>query len=340
MYAALVSKDGNVHAIEPVQITNQQLRDAAAHVDPKLWGADVPNVSMRLAPLVAWLDGLLEQGVVDKGDHICYSADDDFNNVPLHYLAFRDGILLDWFSVSRVHSAFHLERVLQRAGGGLEGFAGCVVPLRQDLERTGREAFLANLEAPLKWLEEHGLSGTPLRFADATLARVRAQALNHRVVHFSTHGQFPGEQGNPFHDSYLLLADEDGLPDRDRVLRGEHQGKLTPSSILDSQLDLSGSHVSMMACVSGLAKEGIAGDALGLDWAFIQAGASSLISTHWGVSAACAASFFSSFYRKWIEDRQTRAAAWRATMLELLHGDHTPKSLRQWTAFSLTGDFR
>jgi CHAT domain-containing protein len=290
---------------------------------------------------VAWLDGLLAQGIVEKGDHICYSADDDFNNVPLHYLAFRDGILLDWFSVSRVHTAFHLERVLSNeVNRGFDRFAGFVVPMRQDLDKKGSDAFLTNLDAPLKWLEEHGLSGKPVRLSEATLDNVRGQSLDHRIVHFSTHGQFPEKGGNPFHDSYLLLADTGGLPDETRVIRGEHMGKLTPSGILDTGLDLEGSHISLMACVSGLAKEGIAGDALGLDWAFIQAGASSLVSTHWNIGAANAARFFTSFYSKWLEGKQSRASAFRATMIELLAGDRSPAALRQWTAFSLTGDFR
>jgi CHAT domain-containing protein len=349
VYAALVSKEGMVYAIDPVHIRNHELRDAAAHVAPKQWderkssdsGTQVMNVSMRLAPLVAWLDGLLEQGIVEKDDHICYSSDDDFNNVPLHYLRFRDGILIDWFSVSRVHSAFHLDHVLSsKASGCFDRFAGFVVPLRQDLERQNRDAFLANLDAPLNWLKDYGLSGNPVRLSEATLERVTKESLDHRVVHFSTHGWFPEQQGNPFHDSFLLLAGEDGLPDEERVNRGTHKGKLTPSGILDANLNLEGSHISMMACVSGLAKEGIAGDTLGLDWAFIQAGASSLISTHWKISATCAARFFTLFYEKWIEDKQSRASAFRATMLELLHGDHTPNSLQRWTAFSLTGDFR
>jgi CHAT domain-containing protein len=95
-----------------------------------------------------------------------------------------------------------------------------------------------------------------------------------------------------------------------------------------------------MACVSGLAKEGLAGDTLGLDWVFIQAGASSLISTHWRVSAACAARFFELFYEKWVDGEQSRASACRAAMMELLGDDRTPESLHQWAAFSLTGDFR
>lgn len=338
VYASLVSKEGTVYAIAPVSIQSHELRDAAAQVDPRQWNEQ--NVSARLAPLVAWLDGMLEQGIVKKGDHICYSSDDDFNNVPLHYLRFRGGILIDWFSVSRVHSAFHLDRVLSsKISNGFDQFAGFVVPLCQDLEKQSWHTFLDNLDAPLNWLKEHGLSGEPVRLSEATLERVTKESLDHRVVHFSTHGWFP-DQGNPFRDSFLVLAGEDGLPDKERVNLGEHKGKLTPKSILDSKLDLEGSHVSMMACVSGLAKEGIAGDTLGLDWAFIQAGASSLISTHWNISATCAASFFTLFYEKWIMGKQSRASAFRATMLELLNNDHTPNSLQQWTAFSLTGDFR
>jgi CHAT domain-containing protein len=95
-----------------------------------------------------------------------------------------------------------------------------------------------------------------------------------------------------------------------------------------------------MACVSGLAKRGIAGDSLGLDWAFIEAGALSLISTHWEVSAACAARFLSRFYDKWIRGRQSKASAFRNTMVELLAGDYSTSSLQQWAVFSLTGDTR
>jgi CHAT domain-containing protein len=289
---------------------------------------------------VAWLDDLLTQGVVARDDHICYSADDDFTNVPLHYVRFREGILLDYFSVSRVHSAFHLERVLSRGRmAAPDSFTGIAVPMRQDLERTDVESFLKYLDAPLTWLARHGLSGKTLR-DDATLSRIAAEPLAHRVVHFSTHGDFPLEGGNPFRDSFLLLADESGLPDQVSVTSGGHRGRLTPASILEAGLDLEGSHVSMMACVSGLAKEGIAGDALGLDWAFIQAGAASLVSTHWNVSAAAAARFFTRFYARWIDDGQPRAAAFRATVLELLGSDRSPDALWQWSAFSLTGDFR
>jgi CHAT domain-containing protein len=96
----------------------------------------------------------------------------------------------------------------------------------------------------------------------------------------------------------------------------------------------------MMACVSGLAREGIGGDSLGLDWALIQSGATSLVSTHWAVSASCAAKFFDGFYARWVGEGLPRAEAFRRTLLGLMGRDRSPWSLSQWAAFSLTGDFR
>jgi CHAT domain len=348
VYAVFVSKRGTLHAVEPIRIGQSELVDAARNVEPGRWdqpipwspGESTPDVSTRLAPLVAWLEGFLEEGIVEEGDHICYSSDDCLHNIPLQYLRFKEGVLVNWFSTSRVHSAFHLERVLGgRARKAPSSFVGFVVPLNQDCQRPDAATFLANLDEPICWLKQHLRTGHALRLGDATLDGVKREALDHKIVHFSTHGWFP-ESGNPFHDSHLLLSGADGLPDGDRANRGDHDGRLTPEKIFEAHLNFEGSHVSTMACVSGLAKSGIAGDSLGLDWALIEAGALSLISTHWEVSAACAALFFSKFYDKWIRERQSKASAFRNTMVELLAGDHSASSLQQWTAFSLTGDTR
>jgi hypothetical protein len=233
VYASLVSKQGTIHAIDPIAIKNSEFRSAAETVDPDQWGnpivtapgSRIPNVSELLASLVAWLDGLLDQGVVEKDDHICYSSDEDFHNVPLQYLRFRDGILLDWFSLSRAHSAFHVDRLLSKeASAPPEQYFGVVVPLREDLDKKDGDSFIANLDAPIKWLKAHGRTGSLVKLEEATLARVEQEALDHRIVHFSTHGWFPEqEHGNPFHDSYLVLADEHGLPDMGRVTGGQYK---------------------------------------------------------------------------------------------------------------------
>lgn len=344
VYAAFVSKQGIVYAIDPIPIRDSVLKTLARNVDPRTWGGFVrgnprnriQDTSECLAPLVAWLEDLLQQGVLQKNDHICYSADEDFNNVPLQYLRFKDGLLLDWFSLSRIHSASHLDLVFNKEITPPPAqYLGVVVPR---IEECDKEGFLDNLDMPIQWLAEH-CQGDSLRLTDATLEKVTSTELDHRIIHFATHGHFPKIAiGNPYQESFLLLADVQGLPDKKPI--DELGGKLTPEIIVDKNLNFQGSHVSLMACISGLAKEGIAGDTLGLEWAFIQAGASSLISTHWEVKNSCAAVFFTRFYEKWIKDGQSRASAYRETTLELLNRNYTPQSLYSWAAFSLTGDFR
>lgn len=348
VYAVFVSKRGTLHAVEPIRISQPDLEEAARNVDPGRWGQpiawspgdSVADVSTQLAPLVAWLEGFLSEGIVEQGDHICYSSDDCLHNIPLHYLRFKESVLLHWFSTSRIHSAFHLERVLAgKTRKAPSSFIGFVTPLQQDRRRPDAAAFLANLDEPIGWLKQHLRTGHALRLEEATLDAVKREALDHKIVHFSTHGWFP-ELGNPFYESHLLLAGAGGLPEANLANRADHDGRLTPLEICDAHLNFEGSHVTTMACVSGLATRGIAGDALGLDWAFIEAGALSLISTHWEVSAACAARFLSLFYGKWICDRQSKASAFRNTMMELLAGDHSANSLQQWAVFNLTGDTR
>ena len=64
-----------------IPIKNSVLQNAAKNVDPRKWGnpnpspinpsAKIPNTSECLAPLTAWLDNLLKQGILQKDDHIC-----------------------------------------------------------------------------------------------------------------------------------------------------------------------------------------------------------------------------------------------------------------------------
>jgi CHAT domain-containing protein len=94
--------------------------------------------------------------------------------------------------------------------------------------------------------------------------------------------------------------------------------------------------------VTGLAKEGIGGDALGLDLAFLLAGARSLLTTHWDVSAHASADFSVRFYQKWLLEGSTRAEAWREAIFQLMDapGSAGQPSEYYWAAFSLSGDWR
>jgi CHAT domain-containing protein len=127
------------------------------------------------------------------------------------------------------------------------------------------------------------------------------------------------------------------LPDLDLLKSGTaiNHTLLTPARALS--WNIAGASVTMQACVSGLASEGIGGDALGLEWALIQAGAASLLSTHWEVDVPPSVEFCTRFYEKWLLVGLSRAEAWRETILGLIDS-RVP--LRDWAPFSLSGDWR
>ena len=353
VYAVIVTKTGQILAPDPMNISKAQLQQAAMIVDPDKWGKPKKGnpkyknekVSTSFSPLVAFLEKMLNDGILNEGDHICYSADEDINSIPLHYLDFLDGILLDYFSISKVHSAFQIDYLLQSGTKAkIEKLYGIIVPFNDESKGDKSESFLASLFEPIKFLSENVSEQTILNGKKATPEQfLSEEILLHSIIHFSTHGWFPVSGQSPYNHSYLLLSDGKQLPFKDEIIAQDSpdwNGILTPGKIVESGINLKGSHISLMACISGLAKEGIGGDALGLDWAFLQAGAASLISTHWHISAAAAEKFFTAFYKKWLIDGQIKASAYRETILELIKDNRSPEELHKWTAFTLTGDFR
>ncbi|HEV7453550.1 MAG TPA: CHAT domain-containing protein [Pseudonocardiaceae bacterium] len=68
------------------------------------------------------------------------------------------------------------------------------------------------------------------------------------------------------------------------------RGLLSPELI--GELDVTGSHVTMLGCSTRLSKEGTGGDALGLEWALLLAGASSVVTAHWDVPLSSSSEFF------------------------------------------------
>ena len=350
-YAVLVGKDGSIHGAGSIPLKREQIRAAAKNADPGRWGKlDLTDparkrrgsASETLSPLFSWLEPHLDSGLLEQGDHICYSPDEHLHQIPLHYVHFRGEALVRSFSVSRTHGAHALALILEKEPVEPDAFTSIEVPARKDLKYAETLEDLGRLPA---WLAEH-LEGDPVSGEEATPDALAAMELKDRVVHFATHGTFPKEDSppkdaNPFHSSGLVLAGEKGLPDLVRIAKGEdREHLLTPERALELGLDFSGSHVTMQACVSGLALEGIGGDALGLEWALIQAGAVSLLSSHWYVRAQLSSEFITRFYGHWLTNRQTRAKAWRETVLELADSDGPLSEPHSWAAFSLSGDWR
>lgn len=349
-YAVLVSKQGNIHAPEPIAISKQTIRQSARYVDPRSWGqfidwdysSVIQDVSEILSPLVNFLNALIKEGVVSTGDHITYSADDSFHNVPLHYLIFNGKPLIETFSLSRIHNAFHLKNIMDAdVLVRPKNYTAFVVPTIQNTRQENWVEMAGGMYGPVHWLQEH-MAGELYEDENVTADRITGLDLSGKVVQFSAHGIFPqsNQSGNPFSDSGLVISDGQNLPDGDRVALGDLDCVLTPRDILNRNHDFSGSHVSLMACVSGLSREGLGGDALGMDWAFMQAGAASLISSHWMVKAPLAGAFFERFYTYWLEGNQTRGAAYRQAIVDLRSMGGAYASPSSWAAFSLTGDWR
>jgi CHAT domain-containing protein len=348
--AVLVGKDGSLHTCDPIPLGKEQIRQASRYADPRSWGKPkledltgppVEDIAEVLSPLIAWLEHHFESGLIEDGDHVCYSPDEHLHQFPLAYVRFMGDPIVQRVSISRVHGARMLSLILGSEASRPGTFVGVEVPGRQDLSKR---VMMRQLRAVDRWLGEH-LPGTTYRNERATVDAICRAELAGRVVHFATHGMFPSEESsdrrNPFEHSGLALAGVDGLPDKNRMMRGEdEQNLLTPSRALEGRLDLSGSHVTLQACVTGLAREGIGGDALGLDWALFQLGASSLLTSHWYVSAKLSAELSLRFYRSWLEQKKPRATAWRDTVLGMMaEGDDLAEPYA-WAAFSLSGDWR
>lgn len=347
-YAVLVTPAGEAISPAPLPLGREAVREAAAHVDPRAWGSasevdggPIPDSREQLAPLVSWLEPLLSGGAIRTGGHVCIAADDDLANVPFAYLPLGGVPLVEVVSLSRIHNAHHLAHVLAAPVLRPSAFLGVVTGTASDVARARWPEMRAHLLDPVETLARH-LPGEVLVETDANLASLLGAPLTDRVIHFSTHGIFPSRKpdGSPYEDSGLVLSNGRELPDVNRLARGDMGAVLTPRRILESDVDLRGSHASLMACVSGLSREGIGGDALGMEWALIQAGAASMLASHWHVSARLAARFINTFYDLWLGGGRSRARAWTETIAELRSAGDRYGEPAGWAAFSLTGDWR
>jgi hypothetical protein len=334
-YAVLVLSSGTMFVPQPIGLTRQAIRDAAFNV--QLGSKAKIDPSKKLAPLLGWLEPLIADRTLAPNDHLCISADDDLANVPFGYLRLGKRRVADVLSTSRIQNAFHLAHVLDSKPTKPSGYLGVAVPARENLESDLWNQFRAALYEPIEYLDSQ-LSGKAISDKAATLRAVTGRPRRNAVLHFSTHGDFPLPQTpqKPFEHAGLLLSDGASLP----TLEEAWTDVLTPRYILETKLDLTGSHISMMACVSGLSREGIGGDALGMEWALLQAGASSVLSSHWSVQADTAAEFLTTFYRYWIELGKPRRDAVRATIADMRKKGGKSGDTVSWAAFSLTGDWR
>ena len=138
---------------------------------------------------------------------------------------------------------------------------------------------VADAVAPRVSAEAERLAGLPrpvtvLAGEDATVARVEGEIGRYPIVHLACHGVYRGESPG---FSRLRFADR----------------WLTAAEV--TELRLSAALVTLSACESGRS-DGSAVEPTGLAWAFLAAGASDTIVSHWRVDDAVTAELMGFLY--------------------------------------------
>jgi CHAT domain-containing protein len=211
--------------------------------------------------------------------------------------------------------------------------------------RSGRDSSLTGSPAPRGVLAS-GLELTPLSSSrtelevlkrvypghaetwtgrDASEARVMSAAPGASVLHLACHGfvdeRFPMESG-------LALAIDPGHGDA-----GDN-GLLQAWEIFE-RLRLDADLVTLSACDTGLGQEDAGEGLLGLTWAFLYAGADSVLASLWSVSDASTAALMARFYRE-LSAGVPEAEALRRAQLALLD-DPRDRAPFYWAPFHLVG---
>jgi CHAT domain-containing protein len=165
---------------------------------------------------------------------------------------------------------------------------------------------------------EYGTGSVVLTRGDATVAAIRnADWSTVGVVHFATHALI-GESQSRTALALSPAASDDGF--------------LTPSEI--ASLHLSGSLVVLSACQS-LGGQILGGEGLrGLTGPLFEAGARTIVVTHWSIGDRSVLPFVDRFYAT-MASGQTVGDALRQTKLAAIHDG---ARISDWAAFTVIGD--
>jgi len=144
----------------------------------------------------------------------------------------------------------------------------------------------------------------------------------HRIVHIAAHGIFDARE--PRLSGLQLASDPEGNED----------GLLMMIEVLGLQIkaDL----VVLSGCRTALGKRVLGEGVIGLPWAFLYAGARSVIVSLWAVNDASTARLMENFYRNLVSKGLDKAESLRQAKIELLQGDYPAP--QHWAPFILIGD--
>lgn len=221
------------------------------------------------------------------------------HDIPFHALHDGAGYIIERLTVTYLPAAALLTRPQPTQPGG-SGMLALGYSWEGRLPHAVAEAqAVASGWSPHCVLSEEG----------ATLANFQALAPDFRVLHLATHGEFRAD--NPLFCG-LALAD----------------GWLTTFDIFN--LTLNASLVTLSACDTGRSVVGGGDELLGLTRAFLAAGASSLLLSHWPLADHSAEQLLAFFYAR-LADGAAKGDALRASQCDWLRSEPSVR-VKGWEA--------
>ncbi|MDO8446274.1 MAG: CHAT domain-containing protein [Deltaproteobacteria bacterium] len=242
----------------------------------------------------------------------------------LHYLSFSslfDGkqYLIEAHPIFYSPSASVLKMIVDRNVGatGRMPIQRLLVVGNPDLGDAAYDLPFAEREAGSIGREYEG-SELLLR-KEATETRVKEDIGKFNGVHFASHGVY--DSATPLFSTLKLTRDD------------ANDGNLTANEVFS--LNLKASLIIMSACQTGLGKLTTGDEIIGLNRAFIYAGAPSVISTLWRVNDAASAMIVKRFYRSY----KNNDLAESLRLAQMAAKEYYPHPA-YWAGFGLTGDYR
>lgn len=337
------------------KIRRDEIQKLLQYASPSTWlkyknfrpGKALPDVSF--APLFELIESAYQDGLICKDDHLVLALDYPLNLVPCSYVRIGNQRMIDLFSISRATSYRDYQQILNTAERPHKrvGFGALAVNCPALDETFPDERYLAFQQVVTAL--ECGAEPIVLNGTTAARANVVASLTGKKVIHLQTHGYYPTGNhnkpgktipSNPLTGSGLLLANANELPsvrNNDPVARLTHL--LTPAQLLQMDLDLKECHVSLCACVSGLSHEANSGDLLGLEYAFREMGAASVLASLWEIDYQVASSTLARFYEAWLANGMTKAQALRVAMLSGTNAEEDDVSAANWFGFEIFGNW-
>ena len=235
---------------------------------------------------------------------------------PLHYLPFtalrnpEGRWLVEDLAIVTVPSA----SVLSQLEAKRRGPPGDALVLGNPTTMKGPPLPFAENEA--RMVGAHFAHSTVLLGGEATKGRFRALSPLASVIHLATHAEFLEE--DPLATAILLATD------------GSDDGRLTVREIFD--LKLSAQLVVLSACETGLGKLSRGDELVGLQRAFLYAGAPTVLTSLWKVGDRATLDLMRGLYERFgqIPLANALADAQRAALRQSPHPF-------EWAAFTITG---